>query len=163
MPSQRLSLFFFIIFLVLTLIRKFIKTPVGFGGVLIILRLIASIILGLSNTTWYGYLLFLVYVGGLLVLFLYVIIISRNFFLKRLANPILSFSFIFIVILFIFHLGQISERIIWPKGVIRQRLNECRKEIELILLLRLAAFLFLVFFATIHIVLIKGKIIQSFE
>nr|WMC21036.1 NADH dehydrogenase subunit 6 [Egea inermis] len=52
--------------------------PLSLGFMLMLLTLFISGLLGMVIFSWYGYLLFLVYIGGLLVMFMYVISLVPN-------------------------------------------------------------------------------------
>nr|YP_010944818.1 NADH dehydrogenase subunit 6 [Bathothauma lyromma]WMC20952.1 NADH dehydrogenase subunit 6 [Bathothauma lyromma] len=52
--------------------------PLSLGFILMLLTLFISGLLGMITFSWYGYLLFLVYIGGLLVMFMYVISLVPN-------------------------------------------------------------------------------------
>ena len=68
--------------------------PLSLGFILIIITLCIRRLVGLITFSWYGYLLFLVYIGGLLVIFIYVIRLIPNFiFLSRKI-------FIYLIIIF---------------------------------------------------------------
>nr|ABL09060.1 NADH dehydrogenase subunit 6 [Odontoglaja guamensis] len=55
------------------------SSPVSMGATLIMLSASMVMIMAVSASWWYSYILFLVYIGGLLVLFMYVCMISSNF------------------------------------------------------------------------------------
>lgn len=55
------------------------NSPVSLGVVLILARFGFVGILSFFSSWWYSYILFLVYIGGLLVLFIYVCLIRSNF------------------------------------------------------------------------------------
>nr|YP_004935041.1 NADH dehydrogenase subunit 6 [Siphonaria gigas]AEQ93908.1 NADH dehydrogenase subunit 6 [Siphonaria gigas] len=55
------------------------KNPISLGGLLILMSLLLVSLIGLVSSTWYSYVLFLVYVGGLLVMFIYVCLVSSNY------------------------------------------------------------------------------------
>nr|QNV12005.1 NADH dehydrogenase subunit 6 [Galba truncatula] len=55
-----------------------LTSPVSLGGLLIFISICFVILISLISSAWYGYLLFLVYIGGLLVLFIYMCMISSN-------------------------------------------------------------------------------------
>lgn len=58
--------------------------PLRLGFMLIIITLCVRVLIGMVIFSWYGYLLFLVYIGGLLVMFMYVIrLIPNLIFLSR--------------------------------------------------------------------------------
>ena len=60
------------------LLIPFAGGPLRLGALLVLLSL--GIVCGIRvvGTWWYSYVLFLVYIGGLLVIFIYVCLISRN-------------------------------------------------------------------------------------
>nr|YP_009489683.1 NADH dehydrogenase subunit 6 [Trogonoptera brookiana]SPP23586.1 NADH dehydrogenase subunit 6 [Trogonoptera brookiana] len=104
--SFSLMLFSFIMF--------FLNHPISMGFMILIQTLLTCIILGLINYTyWFSYILFLVFMGGLLVLFIYVSSVASNelfnfnFILKN--SIILSFLIIFIsMILFMYNLNWLN-------------------------------------------------------
>lgn len=54
------------------------ETPLALGLWILIIALFIAIILRLSVSSWFGFILFLIYVGGLLVIFAYFVAISPN-------------------------------------------------------------------------------------
>nr|YP_010944800.1 NADH dehydrogenase subunit 6 [Pyroteuthis margaritifera]WMC20916.1 NADH dehydrogenase subunit 6 [Pyroteuthis margaritifera] len=68
--------------------------PLSLGFMLMIMTLCMSSLVGLITFSWYGYLLFLVYIGGLLVMFMYVISLIPNFIFLS------SKVFIYLIIIF---------------------------------------------------------------
>lgn len=61
----------------------FITRPLSLGLLVIGFSLVLTVILGITVRSWWGLILFLVYVGALLVLFVYVIAMSPNCFFSR--------------------------------------------------------------------------------
>nr|YP_010834655.1 NADH dehydrogenase subunit 6 [Coryphella verrucosa]WFQ82023.1 NADH dehydrogenase subunit 6 [Coryphella verrucosa] len=57
-------------------------SPVSMVGVLMAISLSFVGVLSFFTSFWYSYILFLIYVGGLLVLFIYICLVSSNFPLK---------------------------------------------------------------------------------
>nr|YP_010273952.1 NADH dehydrogenase subunit 6 [Bulinus nasutus]QYJ56655.1 NADH dehydrogenase subunit 6 [Bulinus nasutus] len=53
-------------------------TPIPLGIVLFFTSVFVVFLMSILLSSWYGYILFLVYVGGLLVLFMYMCIMSSN-------------------------------------------------------------------------------------
>nr|QXJ42081.1 NADH dehydrogenase subunit 6 [Euprymna sp. Type 1 GS-2021] len=53
--------------------------PLSLGFMLMNMVFIVSVLMGMIIFSWYGYLMFLVYVGGMLVMFMYVISLIPNF------------------------------------------------------------------------------------
>nr|YP_006665704.1 NADH dehydrogenase subunit 6 [Galba pervia]AEO51224.1 NADH dehydrogenase subunit 6 [Galba pervia] len=76
-------------------------SPVSLAGLLIFISVSFVILINLLSSAWYGYLLFLIYIGGLLVLFIYMCMISSNTMFKVemsqmvLLLTLLSFYFSF--------------------------------------------------------------------
>nr|YP_009003683.1 NADH dehydrogenase subunit 6 [Iwatanemertes piperata]AHB53108.1 NADH dehydrogenase subunit 6 [Iwatanemertes piperata] len=63
----------------LLLLFPVMQQAIGFTIVLLILAGSVSVYLGLVGFFWYGFSLFLIYVGGLLVMFGYVVVLVPNF------------------------------------------------------------------------------------
>nr|YP_010032947.1 NADH dehydrogenase subunit 6 [Haloa japonica]QOW38681.1 NADH dehydrogenase subunit 6 [Haloa japonica] len=88
----------FLIWLCLSLLVSFplYSWPISLGAVLILLSLSFVSIMSLAGSWWYSYILFLVYIGGLLVMFIYVCLISSNytFFSSNSFVGLLAVSFI---------------------------------------------------------------------
>lgn len=55
------------------------KTPSSLAAVLVLIRGILVSLMRLVSRFWFSYILFLVYIGGLLVIFIYVCLVSRNY------------------------------------------------------------------------------------
>nr|YP_008757791.1 NADH dehydrogenase subunit 6 [Catopsilia pomona]AFP58832.1 NADH dehydrogenase subunit 6 [Catopsilia pomona] len=93
-----LKLFISLMLISLSLIMFFIKHPLAMGLFIFLQTMIISLFIGLFlNTYWFSYILFLVFLGGLLVLFIYVSSIASNEIMKFS----ISFKFIFPIIIMI--------------------------------------------------------------
>nr|ATZ70297.1 NADH dehydrogenase subunit 6 [Conus vulcanus] len=85
------------------LILPMMSQPLSLGLVIMILTLFMCLVSSMTTSAWYGYILFLIYVGGLLVMFAYVAALSPNvlfggltpFFSLMLLFPILFVFFYF--------------------------------------------------------------------
>nr|YP_010184518.1 NADH dehydrogenase subunit 6 [Thysanoteuthis rhombus]QVH33950.1 NADH dehydrogenase subunit 6 [Thysanoteuthis rhombus] len=66
--------------------------PLSLGFMLMMVTLCVSGLVGMITFSWYGYLLFLVYIGGLLVMFMYVISLIPN--LIFLSSKVFMYFFI---------------------------------------------------------------------
>nr|YP_003934434.1 NADH dehydrogenase subunit 6 [Thylacodes squamigerus]ADI79417.1 NADH dehydrogenase subunit 6 [Thylacodes squamigerus] len=66
------------LFMCLALLLPLMIQPLSLGLVLMSLTLVACILSGLLVSSWYGYILFLIYVGGMLVMFAYVAALIPN-------------------------------------------------------------------------------------
>lgn len=63
----------------LSRVRIIVIQPLRLGFMLMNIVFIVSVLISITIFRWYGYLLFLVYVGGILVMFIYVISLIPNF------------------------------------------------------------------------------------
>nr|YP_009442843.1 NADH dehydrogenase subunit 6 [Phaedyma columella]ATP01318.1 NADH dehydrogenase subunit 6 [Phaedyma columella] len=91
-----LSLIFFSIFLF------FINHPLAMGMLILIQTLLTCLLSGMMiNTYWFSYILFLIFLGGLLVLFIYVSSVASNELFKISFLNKFSLSF-YIFLIFIF-------------------------------------------------------------
>nr|YP_009938312.1 NADH dehydrogenase subunit 6 [Lethe helle]YP_009938403.1 NADH dehydrogenase subunit 6 [Lethe uemurai]QNU07731.1 NADH dehydrogenase subunit 6 [Lethe helle]QNU07822.1 NADH dehydrogenase subunit 6 [Lethe uemurai]QNU07835.1 NADH dehydrogenase subunit 6 [Lethe uemurai] len=80
----------------------FINHPISMGLLILFQTLLICLLLGmLINSYWFSYILFLVFLGGLLVLFIYVSSIASNEFL----NISITNKFIIFIPLWIFFLA----------------------------------------------------------
>nr|ATZ70401.1 NADH dehydrogenase subunit 6 [Conus boavistensis]ATZ70804.1 NADH dehydrogenase subunit 6 [Conus diminutus] len=85
------------------LILPMMSQPLSLGLVIMVSTLFMCLVSSMTTSAWYGYILFLIYVGGLLVMFAYVAALSPNvlfggltpFFSLILLSPILFVFFYF--------------------------------------------------------------------
>nr|YP_010610691.1 NADH dehydrogenase subunit 6 [Opisthoteuthis massyae]WAP91459.1 NADH dehydrogenase subunit 6 [Opisthoteuthis massyae]WAP91485.1 NADH dehydrogenase subunit 6 [Opisthoteuthis massyae] len=75
--------------------------PLSLGFMLMVISILSSVVVSLISYSWYGYMLFLVYVGGMLVMFMYVISLIPNTLFISTKGFILFFLFFFSVLLVI--------------------------------------------------------------
>lgn len=91
----KILIYFLIIFSFLTVI---INHPVSLTGIIIIHSLFISLILwNLNKTRWFSLILFLIFLGGLIVLFIYIVRLARNEKFK-ISKHFLKYLIIFIII-----------------------------------------------------------------
>nr|YP_010890216.1 NADH dehydrogenase subunit 6 [Conus virgo]WJJ70313.1 NADH dehydrogenase subunit 6 [Conus virgo] len=87
------------------LILPMMSQPLSLGLVVMVSTLFMCLVSGMTISAWYGYILFLIYVGGLLVMFAYVAALSPNVLFGKLT-PLLSlimfFPFLFMFFYFYF-------------------------------------------------------------
>nr|YP_010996921.1 NADH dehydrogenase subunit 6 [Dendrodoris krusensternii]WPH63905.1 NADH dehydrogenase subunit 6 [Dendrodoris krusensternii] len=55
------------------------KNPISMAGMVVVISLAMVMCISLFSSFWFSYVLFLVYVGGLLVLFIYICLVSSNY------------------------------------------------------------------------------------
>nr|YP_001382318.1 NADH dehydrogenase subunit 6 [Vampyroteuthis infernalis]BAF73646.1 NADH dehydrogenase subunit 6 [Vampyroteuthis infernalis] len=75
-------------------ISMMVIQPLSLGFMVMLLSIMSSMLISFIIFSWYGYLLFLIYIGGLLVMFMYVISLIPN--LIFMSNKVIwVFSFFF--------------------------------------------------------------------
>nr|ATZ69816.1 NADH dehydrogenase subunit 6 [Conus ermineus] len=87
------------------LILPMMSQPLSLGLVIMISTLFMCLVSGMTTSAWYGYILFLIYVGGLLVMFAYVAALSPNVLfggLTPLFSLIVFFPVLFVLFYFYF-------------------------------------------------------------
>nr|AYN60857.1 NADH dehydrogenase subunit 6 [Limenitis doerriesi] len=100
------------IFLIsISILLYFINHPLAMGILILIQTLFTCLISGmLINTYWFSYILFLIFLGGLLVLFIYVSSVASNELFK--IHFIEKFSYIYIIFIMIFSILY-KNNLIW--------------------------------------------------
>nr|AXF46462.1 NADH dehydrogenase subunit 6 [Penion lineatus] len=76
--------------------------PLSLGLVIMVSTLLMCFISAITLSSWYGYILFLIYVGGLLVMFAYVAALSPNVLFGK-GTPMLFFSILVFPLTAIFY------------------------------------------------------------
>nr|ABM53210.1 NADH dehydrogenase subunit 6 [Cephalothrix rufifrons] len=92
-----LMLFFQSVLFSLLILIPIMVQPLSLGLIVMFVSIILSGMVGFMFISWFGFLLFLIYVGGLLVMFAYVVVLMPNnyFFSKNvLSYFLLSFLMI---------------------------------------------------------------------
>nr|WNO18599.1 NADH dehydrogenase subunit 6 [Paralepetopsis sp.] len=70
----------------------FIVSPLTMGFAVILTACITAVLMGTFISSWYAYALFLIYVGGLLIMFMYVSTLIPNTFFFSMSNmPVIVF------------------------------------------------------------------------
>lgn len=90
------------------LILPLISQPLRLGLIIIISTLLICFTRAVTLSSWYGYILFLIYVGGLLVIFAYVAALAPNVLFGRI-NPILIFIFLIVPLILIFYFHPLID------------------------------------------------------
>uniref|UniRef100_UPI0030FEC31B NADH dehydrogenase subunit 6 n=1 Tax=Neopanorpa brisi TaxID=3135612 RepID=UPI0030FEC31B len=87
---------------IISLIFTQMKHPLAMGLILLIQTLIISLTMGLiSNTYWFSYILFLVFLGGMLVLFIYMTSLASNEMFSMSFKLITCFFSLLFLMMFI--------------------------------------------------------------
>ena len=82
--------------------------PLSLGLAIIVSTLLICSLTRIMLSSWYGYILFLIYVGGLLVIFAYVAALSPNLLFGR-GSPLLFFIILLIPLTIIFYFFPIKD------------------------------------------------------
>nr|QFG71045.1 NADH dehydrogenase subunit 6 [Pseudorimula sp. RSIO35641] len=80
----------------LFLLMPLMLQPLSLGLCIMLLTVFFCILAGLSSSSWYSYTLFLVFIGGLLVMFAYVSVLAPNSFFVS-AKPMLWLLLSFLI------------------------------------------------------------------
>nr|YP_009825435.1 NADH dehydrogenase subunit 6 [Malaza carmides]QIU83250.1 NADH dehydrogenase subunit 6 [Malaza carmides] len=97
--------------MLISFIMLFLKHPLSMGLMILMQTLMICLISGMIiNTYWFSYILFLTFLGGLLVLFIYVSSIASNemFQLNMNNKMFLTFTWICILLISIFNMNNLS-------------------------------------------------------
>nr|YP_009113899.1 NADH dehydrogenase subunit 6 [Pupilla muscorum]AGC52864.1 NADH dehydrogenase subunit 6 [Pupilla muscorum] len=132
------------------------EQPAALGGSLILMSFLSALSFSFMFSSWYGLMLFLIYVGGLLVLFMYVIMLSSNFILSFSLKTTIKGFF---VLMFMWALKNFNL----PSKILAESMSSCSSSLMMGLFLSLGVFLLLVFFSIVHMVLFKGVILKLNE
>nr|YP_010610678.1 NADH dehydrogenase subunit 6 [Cirrothauma magna]WAP91433.1 NADH dehydrogenase subunit 6 [Cirrothauma magna] len=73
--------------------------PLSLGFMVMLVSIISSVLVSFITYSWYGFMLFLVYIGGLLIMFMYIISLIPN--LIFLSMKIFFFFFVYMVGIFL--------------------------------------------------------------
>nr|AFU50280.1 NADH dehydrogenase subunit 6 [Donacia distincta] len=85
----------------------FMKHPLSLGFILLVQTILIALSTGLMNYNfWFSYILFLIMIGGMLILFIYMTSIASNEKFKFSSNLMMMFMFMFMLLI---SLNMISE------------------------------------------------------
>nr|AMA07335.1 NADH dehydrogenase subunit 6 [Diodora graeca] len=87
------------------LVLPAVAAPLSLGLVVIVLSVGFCLVVGAAFSSWYGYILFLIYVGGLLVMFVYVSAISPNNIFSSSELVVLGMASLCGALMFVYLLG----------------------------------------------------------
>nr|YP_001586130.1 NADH dehydrogenase subunit 6 [Reishia clavigera]AAZ74640.1 NADH dehydrogenase subunit 6 [Reishia clavigera] len=90
------------------LLLPFMSQPLSLGLIVMASTLFMCVASAITLSSWYGYILFLIYVGGLLVMFAYVAALSPNVLFGSGTPLIFSMISFFIFLVFLFNLNLVD-------------------------------------------------------
>nr|YP_009045504.1 NADH dehydrogenase subunit 6 [Appias sylvia]AHA03868.1 NADH dehydrogenase subunit 6 [Appias sylvia] len=95
-------MFLSMLLIFISIFMFFINHPLSMGLMILIQTFLICLLSGmLINTYWFSYILFLIFLGGLLVMFIYVSSIASNELFKiSLLNKLSSIFYLFIILSF---------------------------------------------------------------
>nr|YP_009445116.1 NADH dehydrogenase subunit 6 [Mahasena oolona]ATV96142.1 NADH dehydrogenase subunit 6 [Mahasena oolona] len=99
-----LKIIFSITIIIISVIMFFLMNPLSMGLMILIQTMLLCFITGMMiNTYWFSYILFLTFLGGLLVMFIYVASIASNELFQISLNNILYMMMMILLILFLMY------------------------------------------------------------
>nr|YP_010608772.1 NADH dehydrogenase subunit 6 [Succinea erythrophana]WAO26019.1 NADH dehydrogenase subunit 6 [Succinea erythrophana] len=123
--------------------------PLIMGCCLFLLSLMLIKSLSMMSSVWFAYLMFMVYIGGLLVLFIYICMVTSNYKFS------LTFSSLAIIIEGLFFLLILLTNFILPSKFIMCS-PQSMISFPMFLMYVLIFFLLLIFFSIVHIIFQKN-------
>nr|YP_008080794.1 NADH dehydrogenase subunit 6 [Conogethes punctiferalis]AFR25732.1 NADH dehydrogenase subunit 6 [Conogethes punctiferalis]AOY36200.1 NADH dehydrogenase subunit 6 [Conogethes punctiferalis]UJH93363.1 NADH dehydrogenase subunit 6 [Conogethes punctiferalis] len=97
-----MKMFFSLLIILFSFLMLFLYHPLSMGLMILIQTMLTCLITGIFlSTYWFSYILFLTFLGGLLVLFIYVSSIASNEIFKISFNMKIMFFFSIFIIFFI--------------------------------------------------------------
>nr|YP_004934923.1 NADH dehydrogenase subunit 6 [Pedipes pedipes]AEQ93858.1 NADH dehydrogenase subunit 6 [Pedipes pedipes] len=149
-----MKLFTFLLFFLLLCLSMIplLSSPVSVGGLLVFTTTLFVSIFSMSSHMWYSYMLFLIYIGGLLVLFIYMCVVSTNYVIMGK-----SFKFMLTFLAIVYSMYTQSETT--NNTILGFSGFETASEISPFLLVSLALALLLVFVA-ISKICYSGKAVR---
>ena len=76
-----------------------IHTPLHLGSITLLLAILSALLLSASFPSWFGYILVLIYIGGILIIFIYFIVITPNQYINTRPLKSTLFSLLILTIL----------------------------------------------------------------
>nr|YP_010554643.1 NADH dehydrogenase subunit 6 [Ceratopsyche cerva]UYO79276.1 NADH dehydrogenase subunit 6 [Ceratopsyche cerva] len=101
-----MKIFLFTLFFTLTTLMYFVKNPLNMGLLILSQTLIISLMINFNlNYYWLSYILYLIMLGGLLILFMYMCSIASNKIIQFNINLLIYFMLtFFIMLIFTIHM-----------------------------------------------------------
>nr|AII02327.1 NADH dehydrogenase subunit 6 [Phyllonorycter platani] len=108
-----LKMYMSFLLMLISLIMIFINHPLSMGMFILMQTLLICLISGMMiNSYWFSYILFLTFLGGLLVLFIYVSSMASNEMFSKIFNMMLfllmMFLIMYMIMMMIFKLNQLN-------------------------------------------------------
>nr|YP_009503534.1 NADH dehydrogenase subunit 6 [Pectinatella magnifica]AWX65971.1 NADH dehydrogenase subunit 6 [Pectinatella magnifica] len=153
-------LFLLILILTMVIVMPIFQQPIPSSMVLLFLALLSTTLLGFMTIPWYGYLLFLIYVSGMLVVFGYVCAMTPNVvFLVTPKVPLVvtlaTLSLILPIITVSLFQGDVSS---WKLGAFSLLSGE-----NLVIYWMIAMILLVMLVITVYVVFKKASPLRGFD
>nr|YP_004935106.1 NADH dehydrogenase subunit 6 [Trimusculus reticulatus]AEQ93934.1 NADH dehydrogenase subunit 6 [Trimusculus reticulatus] len=87
-----MDMFFFLLAFFLAGMFPVFSSPISQGALLVLMSFCLVSLISVFSSSWYGYILFLVFIGGLLVLFIYVCMVSSNYSFSAKFSEVVIFA-----------------------------------------------------------------------
>nr|ARH54062.1 NADH dehydrogenase subunit 6 [Agabus uliginosus] len=165
--------------LLMTMTFMFMKHPLSMGMILMIQTILISMMTGMfSYTFWFSYILFLIMIGGMLILFIYMTSLSSNEMFSFSKNIMLSIIITTMMIIYMYfmmdylmlnplfknsNLIEMMNNFMFYKNENLNTLNTIYNKPNMMITMLLINYLFLTLIAVVKITNIKyGPLRQKF-
>nr|AXS65287.1 NADH dehydrogenase subunit 6 [Histeroidea sp. 1 KM-2017] len=149
-------MFMTMLMMLTTLLFSLMKHPMSMGLILLMQTVLVSINLSISsNNSWFSYILYLIMVGGMLILFIYMTSTASNekFKLNTLMMLMLSLMMVFVMMIIMMN-DPLNFETINKINLMSTNSNNLNKFINLpssLILVQLILYLFITLIATVKI------------
>nr|YP_010439957.1 NADH dehydrogenase subunit 6 [Pseudoechthistatus hei]UTD45003.1 NADH dehydrogenase subunit 6 [Pseudoechthistatus hei] len=119
-----MSMIFFSTSILMGMILLFLNHPLSFGFILLIQTTLIALITGMMNYNyWFSYIIFLIMIGGMLILFIYMTSVASNEKFKFSYKILFLISMMFLLIFFEFFLDSYFFNLIIKNSLFNQNWN----------------------------------------
>nr|YP_010939946.1 NADH dehydrogenase subunit 6 [Rabdotus mooreanus]WLN31332.1 NADH dehydrogenase subunit 6 [Rabdotus mooreanus] len=135
--------------LLLSLMMAFVSNPLSLGLMMLMLSFMVVNSLAFIMFTWYAYILFLIYIGGVMVLVIYMSMLSSNYLMYKMKSSILSLGAVGSLA---FYIQSYLYGPFYLKKSLWMYLSESPLMLSSIMILILGVLLYLVFLGMVQVV-----------
>nr|YP_004564190.1 NADH dehydrogenase subunit 6 [Chilo suppressalis]AEF33925.1 NADH dehydrogenase subunit 6 [Chilo suppressalis] len=108
-----MKMFLSLLIIIISIMMLFLNHPLSMGLMILMQTLLMCLMSGMIiKTYWFSYILFLTFLGGLLVLFIYISSIASNEMFKLLIK-IKLLTFFLLLIMIIFNIMLLNNNLTW--------------------------------------------------
>nr|YP_010486372.1 NADH dehydrogenase subunit 6 [Pseudoechthistatus chiangshunani]UVW93777.1 NADH dehydrogenase subunit 6 [Pseudoechthistatus chiangshunani] len=119
-----MSMIFFSTSILMGMILLFLNHPLSFGFILLIQTTLIALTTGMMNYNyWFSYIIFLIMIGGMLILFIYMTSVASNEKFKFSYKILFLISMMFLLIFFEFFMDSYFFNLIMKNSLFNQNWN----------------------------------------